>query len=130
MHPYWGPDLAQNPGMYPDWESNQQPFDLQARAQSTKPHQPGQLLLFLRTPHSLCFRHNGLFCCLKHARHIPASGPLHLLFPLPRMFLPQQPTLSLVLNLNVTSPVTPSLAILLKIATLSPNSHFLYSFWL
>ena len=35
-------DLAQNPGLCPDWESNQQPFGLQAGAQSTEPHQPGQ----------------------------------------------------------------------------------------
>ena len=26
-------DLAHNPGMCPDWESNQRPFDLQANAQ-------------------------------------------------------------------------------------------------
>ena len=34
-------DLAHNPGMCPDWESNQQPFGLQACTQSTEPHQPG-----------------------------------------------------------------------------------------
>ena len=34
-------DLNCNPGMCPDWESNQQPFGLQAGAQSTEPHQPG-----------------------------------------------------------------------------------------
>ena len=34
-------DLACNPGMYPDWESNQQPFGSRAGAQSTEPHQPG-----------------------------------------------------------------------------------------
>ena len=34
-------DLACNPGKCPDWKSNQQPFGLQARAQSTEPHQPG-----------------------------------------------------------------------------------------
>ena len=33
-------DLAHNPGMYPDWELNQQPFGLQTSAQSTEPHQP------------------------------------------------------------------------------------------
>ena len=33
-------DLAHNLGMCPDWESNQRPFDFQADAQSTKPHQP------------------------------------------------------------------------------------------
>ena len=41
-------DLARNPGMCPDWESNQRPFGSQAGTQSTKPHQPGLLLLFLR----------------------------------------------------------------------------------
>ena len=34
-------DLACNPGMCPDWESNQRPFGSQASAQSTEPHQPG-----------------------------------------------------------------------------------------
>ena len=34
-------DLAHNPGMCPDWESNQQPFSLQAVIQSTEPHQLG-----------------------------------------------------------------------------------------
>ena len=34
-------DLARNPGMCPDWESNQQPFGSQAGTQSTEPHQPG-----------------------------------------------------------------------------------------
>ena len=37
--PYWGP--GRNPGMCPDWESNQRPFGLQVGAQSTEPHQPG-----------------------------------------------------------------------------------------
>ena len=39
-------DLAHNPGMYPDWESNQQPFGSQVGAQSTEPHQPGLIFLF------------------------------------------------------------------------------------
>ena len=34
-------DLALNPGMCPDWESDQRPFGSQAGAQSTEPHQPG-----------------------------------------------------------------------------------------
>ena len=38
-------DLAHNPGMFPDWESNQQPFGLQASAQSTEPHLPGLLMV-------------------------------------------------------------------------------------
>ena len=39
-------DLACNPGMCPDWESNQRPFGSQASAQSTEPHQPGQQTTF------------------------------------------------------------------------------------
>ena len=34
-------DLACNPGMCPDWESNLCPFGSQAHAQSTELHQPG-----------------------------------------------------------------------------------------
>ena len=34
-------DLARSLGMCSNWDSNQQPFDVQASIQSTKPHQPG-----------------------------------------------------------------------------------------
>ena len=34
--------LARNPGICPGWELNWRPFGLQAGAQSTEPHQPGQ----------------------------------------------------------------------------------------
>ena len=34
-------DLADNPGMCPDWELNQRPFGSQAGTQSIEPHQPG-----------------------------------------------------------------------------------------
>ena len=46
-------DLAHNPGMFPDWESNQQPFGLQASAQSTEPHQPGLPWAFIKEYHVL-----------------------------------------------------------------------------
>ena len=39
--------LACKPGMCPDWELNQQPFGLQASAQSTELHQPGPTLNIL-----------------------------------------------------------------------------------
>ena len=39
-------DLAQNPGMRPDWESNQWPFSSQTGSQSTEPHKPGPFSLF------------------------------------------------------------------------------------
>ena len=35
-------DVGHNPGMYPDWESNQRYFGSQAGTQSTEPCQPGQ----------------------------------------------------------------------------------------
>ena len=40
-------DLADNPGMCPDWESNWQAFGSQASAQSTEPQQSGLLPRFL-----------------------------------------------------------------------------------
>ena len=40
-------DLARNPGMCPDWESNLRTFGLQAGTQSTEPHQPGHILLLM-----------------------------------------------------------------------------------
>ena len=40
-------DLACNPGLCPDWESNWQPFGSQAGPQPTEPHHPGLLLFFL-----------------------------------------------------------------------------------
>ena len=33
--------LACNPGMFPDWELNWQPFGLQAGTRAPEPHQPG-----------------------------------------------------------------------------------------
>ena len=39
-------DLAHNPGMCPDWDSNQWPFGSQAHTQSTKLHQPGGNSIF------------------------------------------------------------------------------------
>ena len=36
-------DRAPNPGMCPDWESNQRPFASQAGTQSTEPQQPGPM---------------------------------------------------------------------------------------
>ena len=36
-------DLVCNPGMCPNWELNWGPFGLQARTQSTEPHQQGSM---------------------------------------------------------------------------------------
>ena len=38
-------DLARNPGMCPDLELNQRPFDSQASTQSTELHQPGPMCI-------------------------------------------------------------------------------------
>ena len=40
-------DLAHNPGMCPDWESNLQPCGSQSSTQSAEPHQPGLKQKFL-----------------------------------------------------------------------------------
>ena len=39
-------DLARNPAMCPDWESNRQPCGLQASTQSTESQQPERFLFF------------------------------------------------------------------------------------
>ena len=39
-------DLAHNPDMCPDWESNQPPFSLQVSTQSPEPQQPGLIFIF------------------------------------------------------------------------------------
>ena len=44
---YWGPDLARNWGMWPDWELNLRLFGLQASAQSTEPHKLGLVSFIL-----------------------------------------------------------------------------------
>ena len=51
MHPT--KDVALNPGMCPDWESNQQPFSLWDGAQPTEPHWSG--LLYCFHPHYIPF---------------------------------------------------------------------------
>ena len=40
--PYWEP--GPQPGMCPNWESNQRPFGSQAGTQPTEPHQPGHVI--------------------------------------------------------------------------------------
>ena len=42
-------DRTCNPGMCPDWESNQRPFTLQDGAQPREPHWSGLYLLFEKT---------------------------------------------------------------------------------
>ena len=43
-HMFPSGDLPHNLGMCPDQESNQQPSGSHAGAQSTEPHQPGQIM--------------------------------------------------------------------------------------
>ena len=42
-------NLAWNPGMCPDWESNWQPFGSQASIQSTESHQPGPYFVIFKS---------------------------------------------------------------------------------
>ena len=58
-------DLALNPGMCPDWESNQQPFGSQASAQSTEPHQPGLIFNFI-SKSCLYTKKIGPLSCVTH----------------------------------------------------------------
>ena len=55
-------NLACNPDMCPDWESNWWPFGSQTGAQSPEPHQPGlsEYTIHLRTDYIVTFSfHNG-----------------------------------------------------------------------
>ena len=53
-------NLACNPTVCPDWESNQQLFGSQAHAQSTEPYQPGHFhSYFLKRFYSSVFREKG-----------------------------------------------------------------------
>ena len=61
-------DLARNPGMRPDWESNQWPFCSQASTLSTEPHQPGLDATLLSSCFDdlvLTFSFQGLGCSLQ-----------------------------------------------------------------
>ena len=70
-------DLAHNPGMYPDWESNKQPFGLQVLAQSSELYQPSQRYFnfICRSPFTFSTLHNLIrrvvfimFTCADHAQ--------------------------------------------------------------
>ena len=63
-------DLAHNPGMCPDWESNQQPFGSQASTQSTEPHQRGQGEYFLISSHTEAARQSPSLCCASRLTQI------------------------------------------------------------
>ena len=54
-------DRACNPGMCPDWESNQWPFSSQALAQSTELHQPGPICELFKWPQITGFQ-SGAIC--------------------------------------------------------------------
>ena len=61
-------DLACNPGMCPDWESNQWTFGSQVSTQSTEPHQPGLLYNSCHLPPIPFYRQN-LICLLLNYLH-------------------------------------------------------------
>ena len=74
-------DLAHNPGMCPDWESNQQPFGSQSGAESTELHQPRlnfkvflrtrKLLLSMGLPHANTACNAAIFNLFHLMAHIP-----------------------------------------------------------
>ena len=54
-------DLAHNPGVCPDWESNRLPFGSQAGTRSTEPHQPEPKVILSKAapgvlPHLIVFQ--------------------------------------------------------------------------
>ena len=53
-------NLACNPGMCPDWETNQQRFGSQASTQSTEPHQAGLIILLFNFYMYFCLSFNYL----------------------------------------------------------------------
>ena len=59
-------DLACHPGMWPDWESNWQPFGSKASAQSIKPHQPEIIKVFFIIN---LFLFSSLTCFLLSSNH-------------------------------------------------------------
>ena len=71
-------DLASNPGMCPNWESNWRPFGLQAGTPSTEPHQLGLNTYFFNSPfpHVTLARHLLLDWVewLCHDFHLPHQG--------------------------------------------------------
>ena len=91
----WAPcpgDLAHNPSMCSDWESNQQIFGSQASAQSTEPHQPG--------PTSYCFIFRWVGC-LSVRPYIHAS--VH-----PCIHLPVCPSVHPSICLSIHPSIHPS----------------------
>ena len=50
--------------MCPDWESNRQPFGLQAGTQSTKPHQPAYIIIYLITLSILKLINSMMICSM------------------------------------------------------------------
>ena len=70
-------DLALNPDMCPDWESNQSPSCLQAGTQSTEPHRPGQeafsIVMAGVGASGLSLEYRGPGCC--QTPTVPRIGP-------------------------------------------------------
>ena len=71
-------DLANNPGMCPDWELNQQPFGSQASTQSTEPHQPEPAIVNITRmvwhPCNLSAKESGLECTCMNFTVLVSGG--------------------------------------------------------
>ena len=65
--------LTHPTGMCPDWDSNRQPFGLQARAQSTEPYQPGPIFfLLMHISHTI--KLTTLKCTIQHSLECSCGG--------------------------------------------------------
>ena len=83
-------DLAHNPGMWPDWESNQWPFASQAGTQSTEPHQPGPICSFWNLSLIVSFIYWILYACFvswNKSEFLPVKCLLLCYYLVNKMFL-------------------------------------------
>ena len=71
-------DLARNPGMFPDWELNRQPFGSQSGTQSTELHQPGLLMIFVLI-NTLSYHLHAIECAFKYAFSVVIIGLQYML---------------------------------------------------
>ena len=130
----WVPngDLARNPGMCPDWESNQQPLASQASTQCIEPHQPGLKSKFFNVtcaiiyPPSECYlpfytlhaSYATLPIVSQTCHTLSHFVPLPIIFPLPQMpLLLSLLLLVLLYSAQILSTVQP-------LQAFSPSLHF------
>ena len=65
-------DLAHNPSMCPDWELNRWPCGLKANTQSTEPHQPRPIFMFLKTLNKIIMVFASRLCYYEEFKFLKA----------------------------------------------------------